>query len=69
MLMYLIIFSAIGAGIKYFIAEEKVAIGIIIGLSILWGLSHQAIWGFVTLGELLLGYFVYGIVSKSKGSS
>lgn len=69
MLMYLIIFLAIGAGIKHFIAEEKFAIGIIISLSILWGLSHQAIWGFVALGELLLGYFVYGVVIKSREKS
>ena len=66
MLMYLIIFSVLGAGIKHFIANEKGAVGLIVFIAFLWGLSHQAIWGFVTLGELFLGYFVYSIVKTSQ---
>lgn len=66
MLMYFIIFSALGAGIKHFISNEKGAIGLIVFIALLWGLSHQAIWGFVTLGELFLGYFVYSIAKTSQ---
>ena len=66
MLDYLIIFSVIGAGIKHFIPNEKVAIVLIVIFSLFWGLSHMAIWGFVTLGELFLGYFAYSLLKAKK---
>jgi hypothetical protein len=66
MLGYLIIFSVIGAGIKHFIPNEKVAIFLIVFFSLLWGMTHAAIWGFVTLGELFLGYFVYSLLKPNK---
>jgi hypothetical protein len=64
MLIYFIIFSAIGAGIRHLIGNEKAAVALIVVISLLWGLSHQPIWGLVTLGELFLGYFLYSIFKK-----
>lgn len=64
MLVYLMLFSAVGAGIKYFIANEKNALILIVAIAVIWGVSHKPIWGFVTLGELFLGYFLYSIICK-----
>lgn len=64
MILYFILFSAIGVTIGSLVKEQKIAFGIIIAIAIIWGLTHRHIWGFVALGELFLGYFAYLIFKK-----
>ena len=66
MLLYFIMFSGIGLAIGKFVNDRKVALGIILGIAVLWGLGHRSIWGFVTLGELLLGYFLFDVFLRDK---
>ena len=69
MLIYFIIFCAVGAAIGKFSRDRKTALAIILGAAMLWGISHMAIWGLVTLGELLLGYFLYDVFLKETHSA
>ena len=64
MLIYFIIFCAIGAAIGKFSRNRKTALAIILGAAMLWGAAHMPIWGLVTLGELLLGYFLFDVFFK-----
>jgi hypothetical protein len=66
MLLYFILFGAIGLAIGKFVNDRKVALGIILGIAVLWGMGHRSIWGFVTLGELLLGYFLFDVFLRGK---
>ena len=66
MLLYFFIFAGIGVATAHFTSTQKQALIIILMISILWGLSHRVIWGFVALGELFLGYFAYGLVTDAK---
>ena len=66
MLLYFILFSGIGLAIGKFVNDRKVALGIILGIAVLWGMGHRSIWGFVTLGELLLGYFLFDLFLRDK---
>ena len=66
MLLYFILFCGIGLAIGKFVSDRKVALGIIIGISVLWGMGHRSIWGFVTLGELLLGYFLFDLFLRDE---
>jgi len=66
MLFYFTVFIVIGLGLGKFVANKKVALALIIVLSIFWGLSHKEIWGLVTLGELLLGYFLFDVLLRAK---
>jgi len=66
MLTYLVVFTAIGFAIGHFIKEKKTSLIVILVLSVLWGMSHQAIWGLATLGELMLGYFIYDVTQNTK---
>ena len=68
MLIYFIIFCAVGAAIGKFSRDRKTALAIILGAATLWGVAHMAIWGLVTLGELLLGYFLFDVFLKSAHS-
>lgn len=61
MLAYFLLFVGIGLAIGYFVKKEKQALMAVSTIALLWGLSHRAIWGFVTLGELLLGYVVFKV--------
>lgn len=56
MLKYIVLFSLIGAGIAWFVREPRPAFLIMLAIAILWGLTTRMIWGFVTLGELMLGF-------------
>jgi len=58
MLMYFIIFSIVGFVIGKFQNNQQTAFIIIIAIAVLWGISHKLIWGFVSFGELALGYFI-----------
>ena len=69
MLIYFIIFCAVGAAIGKFSRDRKTALAIILGAATLWGISHMAIWGLVTLGELLLGYFLFDVFFKGTNST
>lgn len=64
MLTYFIGFSILGFFIKRMVDDDKFALLIILGIAVLWGFTHQAIWGLVALGELLLGYVFSSLVSK-----
>jgi hypothetical protein len=66
MLTYLVIFTAIGFAIGHFSKEKKTSLIAILVISVLWGMSHQAIWGLATLGELMLGYFIYDVIEEKK---
>jgi len=68
MLFYLIAFVGIGFAIAKFVDDKKVALGLIVGLALLWGASHRSIWGFVTLGELLLGYVLNDVLIRKNDS-
>jgi hypothetical protein len=66
MLFYLILFVGIGFAIAKFVEDKKVALGLIAGVALLWGASHRSIWGYVTLGELLLGYVLFDVFIRQK---
>lgn len=66
MLLYFLLFVGVGLAIGHFVREKKQALMVLLAIALLWGLSHRAIWGFVTLGELLLGYVVFGIFIQKK---
>jgi hypothetical protein len=66
MLLYFILFGGIGLAIGKFVNDRKVALGIILGIAVLWGMGHRSIWGLVTLGELLLGYFLFDVFLRDK---
>ena len=68
MLFYALIFFIVGLAIGKFIKEKNLSIGVILGTSFLWGLSHGMIWGFVTLGEIFLGYLVIEFITKNEAS-
>lgn len=69
MLGYFLLFTGIGIAIGYLVKDQKQALISALVISALWGLSSRAIWGFVTLGELLLGYFVYVAFIAQKDQS
>lgn len=64
MLTYFIIFSIVGFIIGKFQNNQQTAFVIIIAIAVLWGISHRPIWGFVSLGELALGYFIAMMTSR-----
>lgn len=66
MLGYFLLFTGLGIAIGHLVKEQKQALITAVVIAALWGLSSRAIWGFVTLGELLLGYFVYVIFIANK---
>lgn len=68
MIKYFIIFSVIGGVIAKLIPEQKNSILAIVGIAILWGIMSKPIWGLVTLGELLLGYFIVRILFDKEKS-
>jgi len=65
MLSYFIVFGLIGFFISKVVKVDKAAVTLIVATAIFWGLVHHAVWGVATLGELLLGYSVGRIVSKT----
>ena len=64
MLTYFIGFSIIGFFIKLLVSDDKSALLVCLGIALLWGVTHHAIWGVVTLGELLLGYVIANLTAK-----
>ena len=68
MIKYFIIFSVLGGVIAKLMPEQKNSILAIVGIAILWGIMSKPIWGLVTLGELLLGYFIVKIFFDKEKS-
>lgn len=66
MLMYFIIFSVVGFVIGKLQNNQQTAFIIIIAIAVLWGVSHRPIWGFVSFGELALGYFIASFTNQRK---
>jgi hypothetical protein len=66
MATYFVILAAIGFGVGYLKKDKKTTLGILVGIAVVWGITHQAIWGFVALGELFLGYYVFDLVEDGK---
>ena len=66
MLTYFVIFTAIGFAVGHFSKDKKQSLGIILVIAVLWGMSHQAVWGLASLGELMLGFFIYEITEGEK---
>lgn len=58
MISYLIIFAIIGFVIAKVIKEPKKSFLIFLGISIACGIFYAPMWGFVSFGEMALGYFV-----------
>jgi len=66
MLGYFLLFTGVGIGIGHLVKDQKQALFTALVIAALWGLFSRAIWGLVTLGELLLGYFIYGAFIANK---
>lgn len=67
MLHYFIIFTAIGLVLGFALKDkQETAISIILGISVIWGLTNAIIWGFATFGELMLGYVIAQVVTKQS---
>jgi hypothetical protein len=64
MLTYFIGFTLLGFIIRKVITDDKSALIAILGIALIWGFTHQLILGFVTLGELFLGYTISNIITK-----
>jgi hypothetical protein len=56
MLSYFLTFTLLGFFVRKFF--EKDAEGIVIIIAIIWGFSSGAVWGFVSLGEMFLGFYI-----------
>ena len=67
MLMYFIIFVIVGVGLGTILKEENKAVPAIIVLAVLWGLGSAPVWGLTSLGEMLLGLYLYVVfIRKNK---
>ena len=69
MLMYFLLFVGVGLAIGHFVKEQKQALVVALFIAVFWALSSRVIWGFVTLGELLLGYLIYEIFFANRVES
>lgn len=61
MLKYFIVFTILGGVIAKVVKEQKHALIAAIITAVIWGVMSKPIWGLVSLGELLLGYFLVKI--------
>jgi len=53
---YFFIFTLLGFFIhKFFESDGE---GAIVVIAIVWGISSGAIWGFASLGEMFLGFYI-----------
>ncbi|MDG1454004.1 MAG: hypothetical protein P8Q17_06185 [Methylophilaceae bacterium] len=60
---YFLILTFAGFLIGNFLTQHK-GVVIIIIIAILWGISTEVIWGLVSLGELLLGFYLSKIIAE-----
>jgi hypothetical protein len=66
-LHYFIIFTSIGLVLGFALKDkQETAISIIIGISVIWGLTNAIIWGFATFGELMLGFVIAQAIAKQN---
>ena len=63
MLFYFLLFTLVGYFIGKFFTQDKGVILIVV-LAILWGISSAPVWGLASLGEMLLGLYLYNIFNK-----
>ena len=56
MLFYFFIFTLIGFLLHKFFGKKGA--GVIIIISIFWGLSSATVWGLASLGEMFLGFYI-----------
>lgn len=67
MLHYFIIFTVIGLVLGFALKDkQEAAITIILGISVIWGLANAIMWGFVTFGELMLGFVIAQAIAKQN---
>lgn len=66
MLYYALLFCGLGAAIGFLTPVKKVAIMIIIGISVFWMLGH-GVWGVFTLIELTAGYALGRFLKSEAG--
>lgn len=67
MLTYFLIFSLIGFVIGIALKDKaETAVGIIITISVIWGLANAIIWGLATFGELMLGLVIAQTINKNN---
>jgi hypothetical protein len=63
LLFYFLLFTLAGYFIGKFFTEDKGVILIVV-FAILWGISSAPVWGLASLGEMLLGLYLYNIFNK-----
>jgi hypothetical protein len=63
LLFYFLLFTLAGYLIGKFFTQDKGVI-IIVVFAILWGISSAQVWGLASLGEMLLGLYLYKIFNK-----
>lgn len=71
MLGYFIIFTIVGfviGSINRYNSQSQ-SITIIAFISVIWGLSTAIIWGLVSFGEMVLGYFIFNLTYSNKANS
>ena len=63
MLFYFLIFCLVGFGIGWVIRDKRIALGVIIVISVLWMFPFGK-WALATFVELLVGYVIAICVRK-----
>lgn len=57
-MIYVVVFFIIGFAITKILKENKKIFFAILGVAIFWGIYYHPMWGLVSFGEMLMGYFV-----------
>ena len=63
MLFYFLLFTLAGYFIGKFFTQDKGVIFIVV-FAILWGISSAPVWGLASLGEMLLGLYLFKLHAK-----
>jgi hypothetical protein len=66
MIKYFLLFSLLGFLVAKIAVELRTIIFLYLLIAVIWGIFTAPIWGFVSLGELFLGYSLKMILD-SKG--
>lgn len=61
---YFVIFVAIGFIVGLVNKYAIITLGMLIAISILWGITSGAFWGFASMLEVSLGYAIYRYIKK-----
>lgn len=61
MLKYFLVFSILGFALSALIKNDKPIFVVFAVIAAVWGISTASIWGFVSFGELCIGFSIYKI--------